>query len=222
MFQLKSVSSIIPAFILFSIIQSCTSGTPIDSNAVKKEMASREIKRVSSGELMEKAMDLGNILVASAQNELQMELTSKINEEGVTAAISYCKTNALPILSKSSDSLSISVMRVSNKFRNPNDEPDSLESLILEAYQYVLNNGGDLKPSVIEENKYVLLYTKPIIITNGMCLNCHGKVGADITENVLSEINKQYPNDKATGYAIGELRGMWAIRIPKKTIVNLL
>lgn len=222
MFLLKTVSSIIPAFLLFVIIQSCSGGAPIDSDAVKKEMASREIKRVSAGELIEKAMDLGNIVVAAAQNELQMTLTSKINENGIEAAISFCKINALPILNKSSDSMSLSVLRVSERFRNPKDKPDSLESLILEAYQYELNNGGELKPSVIEENSYVLLYTKPILITSGLCLNCHGKAGTEIPENVLTEINRIYPTDQATGYAIGDLRGMWAIRIPKKTIVNLL
>ena len=44
-----------------------------------------------------------------------------------------------------------------------------------------------------------------------MCSACHGKKGVDILPEVVSAIDSLYPNDKATGFTAGDLRGMWKI-----------
>ena len=39
-----------------------------------------------------------------------------------------------------------------------------------------------------------------------MCLNCHGK---DIDREVVARIDALYPEDRARGYAVGDLRGVF-------------
>jgi hypothetical protein len=48
-------------------------------------------------------------------------------------------------------------------------------------------------------------YLKPII-TQAPCLSCHGPAES-ISPEVKSIIDTNYPEDKATGYQINDLRG---------------
>jgi hypothetical protein len=43
----------------------------------------------------------------------------------------------------------------------------------------------------------------------GVCLLCHG---TDIAPDVRAALRARYPNDSATGYAMGELRGAISLR----------
>lgn len=46
-----------------------------------------------------------------------------------------------------------------------------------------------------------------------MCLTCHG---ADLAPDVQAAIAERYPDDRATGYRTGELRGViWAELPPR-------
>jgi hypothetical protein len=49
------------------------------------------------------------------------------------------------------------------------------------------------------------------ILTNGMCLQCHGEPGSDVDETTLAVIRKKYPNDLAIDYGLNELRGIWKV-----------
>ena len=54
------------------------------------------------------------------------------------------------------------------------------------------------------------------IMTNKLCLQCHGTIDMDITPSVLSLINEKYPEDKAVGYAENELSDIWVIEMDKE------
>lgn len=54
------------------------------------------------------------------------------------------------------------------------------------------------------------------IVTNTMCLQCHGTPNKEITTSVLETLTALYPQDKATGYDIEQLRGMWRIQFVKE------
>ncbi len=210
------------ALIAFFFIQGCSSNQNIDQKAVQDELATRELKRVTTTQILEKGKEIGMNITEQAQLELQQNLLSAISEGGISYALDYCKTNAMDIVNRAVVDLDVDVYRVSQKFRNPEDEPDSLENLILGAYQYSIENNIDLEPSVQEESDEYVLFTKPIVIGNGLCLNCHGSVGNQIKEEDYDVISSLYPDDNAIDYKLGDLRGMWSIRIPKKTIIQSL
>ncbi|MFT6919058.1 MAG: hypothetical protein ACJA2G_001693 [Cognaticolwellia sp.] len=56
--------------------------------------------------------------------------------------------------------------------------------------------------------KSVLRYMKAIP-TGGLCLACHGSKLAD---DVSSKVNELYPNDQATGFKLGDIRGAFTLQ----------
>ena len=63
----------------------------------------------------------------------------------------------------------------------------------------------------IDKVSYVKVY-KPLMINKKVCLKCHG----DITnEKLKNTIAKKYPEDKATGYKMGDIRGAVVVTIKK-------
>ena len=53
------------------------------------------------------------------------------------------------------------------------------------------------------------------IITNDMCLQCHGKMGSTMTQQTYTKIKSVYAEDKAIGYSENELRGIWVVEMDK-------
>jgi hypothetical protein len=52
------------------------------------------------------------------------------------------------------------------------------------------------------------------IVTNTMCLQCHGKKDA-LQPELLRKLANLYPADQAVGYAENEVRGIWSVRMKK-------
>ena len=59
----------------------------------------------------------------------------------------------------------------------------------------------------VEEGE-TFLWMKPIAV-EGPCLTCHGKA---IPDPVARAIADRYPDDAATGYDAGDLRGAFVVR----------
>jgi hypothetical protein len=126
----------------------------------------------------------------------------------------------MPLVDSLSKKYGAVIKRVSFKVRNPKDVPTELEREILEAYEYQMENSAEMKSNVqaVEDDQY--LFTKPILVENALCLTCHGTFENGLTQETDAFIKSKYPEDKATGYEIGELRGMWSITFPKKEIIQ--
>jgi hypothetical protein len=59
-----------------------------------------------------------------------------------------------------------------------------------------------------------LRYMMPIVLGSPVCLGSHGGP-QDIAPEVRDELRCLYPDDKATGYRIGDLRGAVSVKIPQ-------
>jgi hypothetical protein len=113
------------------------------------------------------------------------------------------------------------VRRVSERVRNPADTPTADELAVLRAWQDE-KRAGRLSPAA-EHQKIVnaagrryLFYMKPIFIAGPVCLQCHG--GDDkLAPGVADALRELYPQDQATGYALGDLRGAISVKIPIET-----
>jgi len=95
------------------------------------------------------------------------------------------------------------VRRTSLKYRNPLNKPTPDEKRILKDLNKLHKNNrikaGYENHSIVEKGKVeYLLYMRPLI-TNKMCLHCHG-TSSDITPEIRRLIKKLYPKDKAIGY----------------------
>ncbi|MDX1585620.1 MAG: DUF3365 domain-containing protein, partial [Balneolaceae bacterium] len=132
----------------------------------------------------------------------------------------FCNVEAIPLTDSLSRNAGIEIRRASHRPRNPLNEADSLEMQTINAYLEQLENEQPLDPVTYRlGDDYI--YHAPIRITNALCLNCHGQPGSDISEEHLAIINELYTNDKATGFEMGDLRGIWSIRFPKSAVDSL-
>ena len=215
---MKKILGFLLAIIFLS---SCGSNERVSKEVFEEVNKSMEVKKLNEVDILQAGMEWGDEISTEAQQQLVSALQKAIEEKGVPGAIEFCNVQAFPILQEVGTKYGVTVRRASNKYRNPADKPTEEEKGILEAYEYNAENELPLDPSIQKfENGEVYLYTKVIKIPNGMCLNCHGEPGTDISAETQKALADLYPGDKATGHKIGDLRGMWSIRIPKKEVVK--
>lgn len=150
---------------------------------------------------------LGYALATKAT--LGKNLMKAINEKGTVSALEFCNIEAM----KLSDSMSVMnnavIKRVSDKPRNPENKANVDELAYIDYFKKVIASGGEVEPLVKPKNGEVNFYYP--ITTNTMCLQCHGKPKEQVKTETLSMLKKLYPTDKAIGYDVNEVRGIWAI-----------
>lgn len=220
--MLKNSFFLLSLVFLLTYVISCTSDKRIDKEAVKKEIKSREIKKATEAEIVSKVHEIGNTIALNSKKALGKKLKGALQNGGVENAISFCNLNAMPLVDSLSKIYGAEIKRVTLKARNPNDLPNDTEKKLLEAYAYQWKDSIPLQANVqaMDDGKY--LFTKPILIDNELCLKCHGSLDNGLTKETDDFLKKKYPIDKATGYQLGDLRGMWSITIAKKKVVQSL
>lgn len=193
-----------------------------DREAAREGTQSQEIRKIGEAEIISAGLERGRMITEATQKTLGSTLKAQIGSDGIESALKFCNLNAYPLVDSLSQLFSAEVRRVSSKTRNPDNRPDSIESVLLDAYQYTIEQGDQTTENIQEIDGNYLLYTKPILIGDPVCLQCHGKPNQELAEETSSLLKQLYPDDQATGYSITEMRGMWSIRMDKKSLVNSL
>ncbi|QSR89045.1 DUF3365 domain-containing protein [Methylacidiphilum caldifontis] len=152
------------------------------------------------------------------QESLKNILTTKIKELGPTGALEYCSLNAMPLTEKikQKHGSTISLLkRTSDKVRNPLNKPDYAEKEALEIFLEAQRRHEPMPANYVQkvEQDWTIKYRyyKPIFIGN-ICLNCHGST-SQMSPSLKEELHKRYPMDEATGYKLGDFRGLITIEV---------
>ncbi len=169
----------------------------------------------------------GRTITRDAFQSLSSKLGQAVQEGGISYALQFCNVEALPITDSLSAHHSVELRRASHRPRNPANRADSLEMKTIRSYLSQLEDQGpgrdedqkELKPRIYKDKEQII-YHAPIMINKGLCLNCHGSEGAQIQEKNLELIRQLYPDDEATGFEIGELRGIWSVEFPETYFEN--
>lgn len=154
----------------------------------------------------------GDSISKAANDTLRSTLMKAMAEKGLSGAVGFCNERALPItqLYAAQD---VTIQRVAEKYRNPINKPDSLDTAQWQRYQSLKTRGDSLTSFAIETNNAVVYY-KPIFL-QPLCASCHGRPEA-IPPALLATIDSLYPGDLAKGFSPGDLRGMWKITFLKQ------
>lgn len=146
---------------------------------------------------------------------LQGELGAAIKAGGPVSAIEVCSTKAPAIAADISKKQGWKVARTSLKLRNPKNAPDAWEAKVLkefEARKAKGENPAQMEYSEIIKDKKEFRYMKAIAIpADAPCLTCHGD---KIDAAVGAKLKTLYPQDQATGYKTGDIRGAFTITQP--------
>ncbi len=194
MIRIHTITAIITSLLLLG---SCT--------------ASRDTDQISDEKIMELAKEEGNRITMETQQVLASSLKTAIEHDGIPQALKYCNVHAYPIVDSLEKKHGVEIKRASFYVRNPRDKPDKTESDILKDYEKTISSGNTPTPRV-SITKETVHFARPIILSNQLCLNCHGKIGEDIKQEHYELIQALYPEDKATGHSMGDLRGIWSIK----------
>jgi len=156
--------------------------------------------------------------VKTFAGQLKGELQAAIKEGGPKKAITVCNAKAPEIAGALSKPGTLSVGRTSLKLRNTANTPDAWETATLQEFLTRAAAGEDLKTMekvelVKTDGQATYRYMKAIP-TGEVCLACHG---TNIEPDLQAHIDTLYPQDQATGFTPGMLRGAFTI---SKTATN--
>ena len=147
----------------------------------------------------------GAELLAPLKKDLKQALVSGM-QKGPLHAIKVCKDKAPAIL----DSLAIEgvqIGRTSHRLRNPANSGRDWVDTVLQAY---LSEESDRAPRLVPLPNGRMGYVEPIVV-QPLCLACHGK---SLAPDIAAQIKEAYPEDEATGFDVGDLRGVYWAEYP--------
>lgn len=145
--------------------------------------------------------------------DLKSVLVSAMQTGGPIAALQECNIKAQAITEINAIASGWRVARTSLKVRNTNNAPDAWERKILQQFEEQRSAGNDLSKAEYSEvvndgDEAVFRYMKPII-TAGLCVSCHG---SNLNSEVTKKLQVLYPDDKATGFNVGDIRGAYTFQ----------
>ena len=164
-----------------------------------------------SPEVAQAALEKGRMIAAQAFGLLSSNLLQAVNQYGVSNALPFCSAQAIPLTTLVAHTNGVQLQRVSHKPRNPANRATASELELIDHLERRLKSGQPVQPTVLASASNQVTFYAAIVITNRLCLQCHGIPEEDITIENLVTINRLYPRDEATGFQLGDLRGLWRI-----------
>ncbi len=150
----------------------------------------------------------------ATQSQLGKNLITAIQRGGTEEAIPFCSIKAIPLTDSMAVAAKAKIQRVTDRPRNPLNSASKEEIRIIKKFQKLLSENKSLTPvQLVSEGGKVHYFP---IVTNAMCLQCHGKPETDIQAVTLNKLKSYYPEDRAMGYGINEIRGLWKV-VPDPT-----
>jgi hypothetical protein len=123
-------------------------------------------------------------------------------------AIAICRDRAPAIAAEVAAERGVEVGRTALRLRNPANAPAEWQRVVLEEFAARLARGED--PATLEyaavadvDGGVERRWMKPVFLAP-LCVTCHGVALAPGVEEAIAEA---YPQDRATGFSPGELRG---------------
>lgn len=139
---------------------------------------------------------------------LKGELENAIKTGGPVEALKVCNTKAPEITKTVSSEKGLKISRVSLKNRNPTNTPNDWQTDVLKQFETRKAGGEDMANMAYAEvvgNEFRFMKAIP---TGTLCLNCHG---TQISPAITAKLGELYPQDKATGFQEGDLRGAFVV-----------
>jgi len=170
---------------------------------------STETKRTMEG-LKAEYRNKGLEITAHAFQTLSAELQGAMKSGGVVHAIKYCHLQASPLIDSLSKLNDLQIKRTSHKIRNTENTAEPREMDIIESY-LKMSRDQKLPEPKVDVGTDRIYYYAPIIVID-KCLRCHGQKDLDISKEDYAVILNHYPKDRAHGFKVGELRGIWSLQ----------
>ena len=162
-------------------------------------------------------VDRARDAAARLGKDLKAELTSALSESGPSGGVRVCRDRA-PEIAAAVSGLGLRVGRTAPRVRNPANAPDDWERDVLADFRARIDTGAD--PAGLEQwavrdtgDGRTGRWMKAIPM-QPQCALCHG---SDIPPELAETIESLYPQDRATGFEVGDLRGAFTVSVDLPT-----
>lgn len=140
---------------------------------------------------------------------LKPELKKALKSDGPSHAVSVCSEIAPQIAQNLRNQTGWYVKRVSLKPRNQQTAiPDAWEEKVLQQFDQRQASGESAEKMAFAEvvdGKFRFMKAQGV---EAVCLQCHG---AQIAPDIEAALKQKYPDDKARGYTLGQIRGAFSL-----------
>jgi hypothetical protein len=173
----------------------------------KREDAPAGAGSSGGGEPAPESVARGKQAVGALKRQLVGALTEAI-KSGAPAAIGVC-SGVAPGIAQSVGSGGVTVGRATRKPRNPANAAAGWRADALAQFESMIAAGRSLDGATWAARlpDGTTAYAEPLVIQE-LCVACHG---GQLAPEVKTALAARYPADQATGYAVGDLRGVaWA------------
>ena len=165
---------------------------------------------------MTEVIKIGKESAKKLGQTLGKNMKAHMKSGGPLDALNFCLNEADTLTQSVNKTLDADVKakRVSMRSRSAANLPNESEKKVLESLETLQQAGVTLPKYLVQKvaPKEFKFY-KPIVIDKGVCLKCHG----NLEEGKLkSTIEARYPQDKAVGYKMNDLRGAIVVDIKTK------
>lgn len=151
--------------------------------------------------------ETGSAMLQPFKIELKQALEAGL-AAGPAEAIDVCRVRA-PRIAASLSITGVRLGRTSHKLRNPENIAPAWANDILDTY---LDDAAARKPVAVRLADGRVGHAEPIV-AQPLCLVCHGE---SLAPELAEAIADAYPDDRATGFSAGDLRGIFWVEYPER------
>lgn len=141
-------------------------------------------------------------------------LAAELASGGFEGAVGVCAEKAQAETRRYAAEQGIEIRRVSTRARNAANRPDEWERARLLEWETAVREGKTVPESAQMTTSGGDFRLLTPIRVQAMCLTCHGNE-KQIPAPVRDLLHQHYPQDVATGYRNGDLRGAFSVVIPR-------
>jgi uncharacterized protein DUF3365 len=205
---MRSSPACFVVLLLVVFLTGCTESPPSaqppvsETPAVDSSMAWQVVEESELDEAQATQRDRALAARDALMGKLKGRLMEVVSKDGLPAAISVCKEDAPRLAKEVSEEQGLSIGRTSHRLRNSANQPPTWAEALVE------DKVGEPTYLTSQAGMAVLLP----IPTGPMCMNCHGTKDG-IPADVLTALEEKYPNDEATGFVEGDLRGWFWVEV---------
>ena len=135
---------------------------------------------------------------------LSARLVDAMTSQGPAAAIRVCSQEAPQIAAEVGAEQGVRIGRTSFKLRNPENQPPEW------ARAFVEQRTTEPQFLALEDETTAALLPIKLL---PQCVVCHGQANA-LAPEIKAQLDQLYPNDAATGFGVGDLRGWFWVEVP--------
>lgn len=171
---------------------------PVSDPTTQQPVA--EVPDLASATPQERAVKAKDTLFG----KLSTRLLTEMSRRGPAEAVEVCHKIAPQLAQEVGQSYGVRIGRTGVRLRNPQNVPPEWAKPLLESLP--------MEPVFTELPDQQTGALFPIVL-KVQCLTCHGPEDR-MADDILAKLKELYPEDRATGFQEGDLRGWFWVEVP--------